>query len=204
MEVEKRVLKVDFRAVEEDGKRKFVGMPIVYDRVSENLGWFTETIAKGAASEALRSSDPRALYGHNSDSLLPLGRKSAGTLRAIETDAGVEIEVDPPDTQFARDLATAIERGDIQDMSFAFTVADDEWSTRDGKEHRTVTKIKELFDFSFVAYPAYSDTTVALRSLDAHKKDLEIKAEDRATTAEDEDLEIDLITIRTGDLHNES
>jgi HK97 family phage prohead protease len=159
---------VDFRAVGTGSKKKLVGMPIVYGKESEDMG-FIEVIQRGAARNALLTSDARALYGHNSDSLLPLGRMSAGTLRAIETERGVEIEIDPPDSQFCRDLALAIERGDIQDMSFAFSVAHDKWERRNGKDYRTITEIAELMDFSIVSYPAYSDTTVALRAMKQNK-----------------------------------
>jgi len=169
MKKEIRVLKVGFRAVGEDEDRKLVGMPIVYNKDSEDMG-FIERITPGAAKNALKKSDIRVLYGHNSESLLPLGRSSAGTLRAKDTKDGVEMEVDPPNTQFARDLMHSIDRGDIQDMSFGFTVKTDKWETVDNREIRTIEEIDELYDFSFVAYPAYPDTSVALRSLDNFKK----------------------------------
>lgn len=197
-EIEKRVLKVSFRAVKkEDGSTMFTGTPIVYDKDSEDMG-FIERISPGAAAKALKTSDPRALYGHNSDSLLPLGRMSAGTLRAVDTPSGVEIEVDPPDTQFARDLAVSIKRKDIQDMSFGFSVSDDVWETRNGKDYRDILEIDELFDFSFVAFPAYSDTTVALRSMEKHKNSESVTAPDDGVTAEDENIEIDLLTSKVG------
>lgn len=197
-EIEKRVLRVSFRAVKkDDGTTVLTGMPIVYGKDSEDMG-FIERVAIGAAKNALKTSDPRALYGHNSDSLLPLGRMSAGTLRAVDTDAGVEIEVDPPDTQFARDLAISIERGDIQDMSFGFTVKDDIWETKDGKDYRTITNIDELFDFSFVAFPAYPDTTVALRSMAEYRKTGGVTVPDDDVTVENENIEIDLLTSSVG------
>lgn len=196
--IERRILKVSFRATKkDDGSTMFTGTPIVYGKDSEDMG-FIERVATGAAKNALKTSDPRALYGHNSDSLLPLGRLSAGTLRAVDTKAGVEIEVDPPDTQFARDLAVSIERKDIQDMSFGFSVKDDIWETKDGKDYRTITKIDELFDFSFVAFPAYPDTTVALRSMAEYRKAGGAIAPDDDVTVEDENIEIDLLTSSVG------
>lgn len=188
MDRETRVLKAEVRASED--KKKLVGTAIVYERESEDIG-FVEVIKRGAATNALLKSDIRALYGHNSDSLLPLGRQSAGTLRAIETEEGVDIEVDPPDTQFARDLAQAIERGDIREMSFAFTVKEDVWGSRDGKPYREIREFDELFDVSFVAFPAYSDTTATLRQIDKMKQG--------QFTAQDDEL-IDLITRKAGGL----
>ena len=70
--------------------------------------------------------------------------------------------------------------------SFSFTVAEDEWkNNEDGTSERTIVKIRELFDVGPVTYPAYPDTTVAVRSLEAFKK----KQEDRG--AEQEENEID-------------
>ena len=182
---EKRTLKIEMRNAGES--RKLVGTAIVYESESEDMG-FIEIIERGAATEAIEKSDARALFGHNSDTLLPLGRMSAGTLDVIETRSGVDIEIDPPDTQFARDLAVAIERGDIQDMSFAFTVKDDSWETRNGKDYRVIKKFDELLDFSFVTYPAYADTSVALRNL----KDRANSNSRSVSAAEDEDIEIQL------------
>lgn len=193
-DIEKRAMKVKFEVREnEDGSKKLIGTPIVYDKISENLGWFREKIAIGAAKEALEKSDVRLLYGHNMDSILPLGRTSAGTLRAKETINGVEIEADPPDTQFARDLILAIERGDVQDMSFGFRVSDDDWSLADGEELRTIKKIDEIFDFSYVAFPAYTDTSAATRSFNLYKT-----AGKGDITTEDENLEIELLSLRAG------
>lgn len=194
MNPEKRSLKVKFEVREKDGQKKLVGMPIVYGKNSEDLGWFTESIRTGAAADALRKSDPRLLYGHNSDSLLPLARKSAGTLRDRETEFGVEIEADPPDSQFAKDLIVAIERGDVQDMSFGFTVKEDSWGIRDGKEHREIIEFDEIFDFSYVTYPAYNDTSAATRSFDKYKKERANSGAD----IEGENLEIELLSMRAG------
>lgn len=193
MKKEKRVCKVNIR--ESGEKRKLTGVPIVYGKESDDIG-FIEIIERGAAKEALEKSDIRALYGHNSDSLLPLGRTSAGTLRTTETKDGLEIEIDPPDTQFARDLSLAIERGDIQDMSFSFTVKDDKWETKDGRDYRTITKIEELFDVSFVSYPAYPDTSVAVRSLDKYKKTLQ-RQDMKDTQRRADKLKADSLKIKT-------
>jgi HK97 family phage prohead protease len=177
--------------------RKLVGMPIVYNRESEDMG-FIEIIKPGAAKRALERSDVRVIYNH-SDSLLPLGRMSAGTLRVIDTPEGVEIEVDPPDSQFGRDLMHAIERGDIQDMSFAFTVGSDQWETRNGKDYRIINEIGELFEFSYVIFPAYQDTTVALRSMGEYKTSTSDQSAMRAA-AENDDIEIELLTIKAGEM----
>lgn len=164
--IEKRIIKVELRASDKEGEPAvIIGMPIVYNRESEDMG-FIEINKKGSAKNAIGRSDARALYGHNSNSLLPIGRQSAGTLRMKDTNKGVEIEIDPPDTEFSRALMIAIERGDIAEMSYAFSIKDDIWEMRDGKEYRTIVEIQEIFDISPVAFAAFPDTTVALRGLD--------------------------------------
>lgn len=170
MEKERRAFKIEVRQAD-DGVKLLAGTPIVYNKKSEDMGFY-EYIAPGAAKEAIRSSDPRLLYGHNSDVLLPIARKKSGTLREVEDKNGVHIEADPPKkNQFVDALIESIERGDVGEMSFGFTVLDDEWKNLDTERPtRTIKKIGEIFDYSYVAFAAYNDTTVALRSLDAAKE----------------------------------
>lgn len=160
--------------IRKDGESlKLAGMPIVYGKRSEDMG-FIEYIDAGAATEALKRSDIRALYGHNSDTLLPLGRQSAKTLRAKEKGGeGVDIEIDPPKRNpFVDALIESIERGDIREMSFGFTVAKDQWEyPADIKDPvvRHIIELKEIFDVSYVTFAAYNDTTVALRKMEEHR-----------------------------------
>ena len=59
----------------------------------------------------------------------------------------------------------SIERGDITQQSFGFTIAEDSWRTSEKYgEVRTIEKIGRLFDVSPVTFPAYPDTTIALES----------------------------------------
>jgi hypothetical protein len=149
------------------------GHAAVFDSPSEMLaGCFREIIKPGAFAEALKGSDVRALFNHNPD--LILGRSSSGTLRVVEDATGLAIEIDPPDTTTGRDLQVSMKRGDIKEMSFAFTVAEDgdEW-TRDpdnsGNWTRTISKFERIYDVSPVTYPAYPETDCAVRSLDSIK-----------------------------------
>lgn len=136
----------------------------MFDSYSEEMWGFREIIKPGAFSEAIGSSDVRALINH--DPNLLLGRNKAGTLRMVEDDTGLSIEIDPPDTQAARDLLTSMSRGDIDQMSFGFTVRDAHWNdTHDGLPVRTITKIDRLFDVSVVTYPAYPATQANVRSM---------------------------------------
>lgn len=177
MEIEKRVFtntfKVEMREHEDGSETPVIrGYASVFDTLSENLGGFRETIEQGAFSEVL-DNDVRALFNH--DANLILGRTLAGTLSISEDEKGLRYEIDPPDTQVARDLLVSMKRGDVTQSSFAFTVDQDSWDEDDeGRVVRTIRKISRLFDVSPVTYPAYPDATVGLRGLDLfnqHKVD---------------------------------
>ncbi len=166
---EKEIRSFPIEIRKDDGGVKLAGRPIVYGKSSEDMGFY-EYIDAGAATKALKKSDIRALYGHNSDTLLPIGRQSAKTLRAKEVkDEGVDIEIDPPKRNpFVDALIESIERGDIREMSFGFTVAKDEWTyPKNNKEPavRHIIEFEEIFDVSYVTFAAYNDTSVALRKL---------------------------------------
>lgn len=145
--------------------QKIVGYAAKYDLSSEDLGGFREFIRPGAFQRSLDSNpDVRALIDHNPS--LILGRTVSGTLR-LETDAtGLRVVIDPPDTQYAADLMAVMARGDVSQMSFAFTTTEDSWDLVDGQRVRSLLAV-ELHDVSVVTYPAYPDTSVAVRSLQA-------------------------------------
>ena len=155
---------------------KITGYAAVFDKWSADLGGFKERIRTGAFKKAIGKSDVRGLFNH--DSNFVLGRQSNNTLTIKEDKNGLWMEIDPPDTQIIRDLVLApIKRGDITQQSFAFVVAQngDEWKNLNGEKPdepatRTITEVDELFDVSPVTYPAYPDTSVALRSMDKAKE----------------------------------
>ena len=149
--------------------KKIVGYAAVFDKPSEDMG-FIEYIRKGAFHKAISKSDARALFNHDTDTL-PLGRQSAGTLILREDDNGLYYEIIPPDTQSARDLMTSIDRGDVRESSYGFTVAVDEWDFTDPKvTKRTIIEIEEVFDVSPVVFAAFNDTSVALRKMEEKRK----------------------------------
>ena len=165
--IEKRVLKVEYRVTKNDDGSlpKIEGYAAVFDKDSEYMG-FIERIAPGAFKGALKVSDARALFNH--DSNIVLGRQSSGTLRLVEDKTGLHMSVDPPDTQLVRDMVmTPIERGDVTEQSFGFSIEADEWKNLDKDVPiRTITKIERIYDVSPVTFPAYPDTNVALRSME--------------------------------------
>jgi hypothetical protein len=153
---ELRVKRADSGAITIDG------YAAVFNSLSEDLGGFREQILPGAFTGCLKNEpDVRCLFNHNESRIL--GRTKSGTLTLDEDDRGLHYACDLPDTQYARDLATSIERGDIDQCSFGFYCLDDDWAMMDETPVRSV-KSAELFDVSPVTYPAYPDTEVSMRS----------------------------------------
>ena len=123
MELERRVIPLEGVRVERrDGSApKITGHAAVFDQLSEDLGGFRERILPGAFLEAIEKDDVRALFNHDSNYIL--GRNRAGTLRLAEDARGLAIEIDAPSTPTINDLVLApIERGDVTQMSFGFSV----------------------------------------------------------------------------------
>lgn len=156
--IERRAFPLEVREVNPE-KRAIIGHAAVFDTITD-LGWFKERVAKGAFAESIKQDDIRALFNH--DPNIVLGRNKAGTLRLYEDDKGLAVEIDLPDTQWARDLRVSMERGDINQMSFGFEVIDASWDTVNGEEVRTLKRVK-LWDVSPVTFPAYPTTDASLR-----------------------------------------
>lgn len=166
MTIERRTLAVDGLEVRAEGEsQKIVGHAAVFNRLSDPIrGRFKERISPGAFARAIsEQQDVRALVNH--DPSLVLGRTKAGTLRMSEDSTGLLVEIDPPDTSYSRDLMESIRRGDIDQMSFGFTVVEETWTRgKDGDLDIRELRDVDLFDVSPVTYPAYPDTDVAVRS----------------------------------------
>lgn len=163
MSLEKRARPIEKRA---DEGRKVGGYAAVFNSEADIGGYFREIIAPGAFTETIKG-DVRALIDHDSGRVI--GRTTAGTLRLAEDDTGLAIEIDLPDTGDGRDLATLIERGDVSGMSFGFVVTKEEWDETGDVPVRTI-KAVDLMEVSVVAFPAYDDTSIAMRSLDDARK----------------------------------
>jgi HK97 family phage prohead protease len=135
------------------------GYAAVFDSPSEPLPW-TEFVKRGAFTKTLKDgADVRLLIDHEG---IPLARTKSGTLSLIEDERGlfVEADLDPSNPDAAR-VISAMRRGDMNQMSFAFRTIKDAWakdrSTRDLKE-------VQLYDVSIVTFPAYEETVAELRS----------------------------------------
>jgi uncharacterized protein len=166
-EKETRAFPISEIRVEGDKKPKIVGYASVFNQMSEDLGGFKEVVKPGAFAKTIKESDIRALMNHDPNYVL--GRKKNGTLTLAEDEHGLRISIDPPDTSYARDLCRCIERGDIDQMSFGFKTIKDDWHTEDGQNVRELRECR-LLDVSCVTYPAYPQTSIAMRSLEAFQK----------------------------------
>lgn len=163
-QIERRFVASPIEVRKADEKKKVGGYAARFGSVYD-LGWFTEEIAPGAFDGA-DTSDVVALFNH--DPNLPLGRNTAGTLRLSVDADGLGYEIDLPDSPNGENVRVAIERGDVLQSSWGFTIEKDEWNMRGGKEHRTIKKVRRVVDVSPVTFPANPDTNVAKRSRDAN------------------------------------
>ena len=152
----------------DDDKRTLEGYASIFNTPAD-LGSFSEVIVSGAFTRALNEGqDVRALVEH--DPARIIGRTKNNTLELREDEKGLFTRIELPDTSVGRDLAALVERGDIDAMSFGFTVRSDRWERSEGKNVRYIEDV-DLFDISAVSFPAYPDTSIALRSMPEDKPD---------------------------------
>lgn len=167
---------IEFRAVEVGGfeagdvddegfARSFSGYAAVFNSPSEPLP-FVETIAPGAFKRSLNSGrEVRAFVNHNSDS--PLATTKNNSLRLVEDERGLRVDMTLPDTTAGRDLSVLLREGVVHSMSFGFAVprGGDVWS-EDGQARELREVI--LYEVSVVTgFPAYAATEGAnVRSID--------------------------------------
>lgn len=160
MQVEKRA----------DEAEKLVGYAAVFDQETDIGGYFREVVKRGAFAEAISRDDIHALFNH--DYAHVIGRKKAGTLEIAEDDHGLRVAITPPDTQTARDLVANIRAGNIDQMSFAFSMEGGKqtWDETGETPLRVIERVGELFEVSVVPRGAYPTTEIGLRALDQHRK----------------------------------
>lgn len=161
----------------------FTGYASVFNKgygVRDQRGQYTETIKPGAFKKTLQEQDDvRFLVNHDG---IPLARTSSGTLELEEDDYGlfVKAELDPSNPTVA-EIASAMKRGDLNEMSFAFAAIRDDFDARE--ENREVTEAR-LFDVSVVTYPANPWAGAKLRGVELdnlHKELVEARNGEQAT-----------------------
>ena len=162
----------------EDGTMRLRGYAAVFNEDSVPLP-FIETIAPGAFRKTLSETpDVRLLINHSG---LPLARTKNGTLSLTEDDRGLYMDAIIADTSEGRDLYKLVERGDIDQMSFAFRVIRQKYN--DDRSQRILTEVSLADgDVSVVTYPAYPTTSVEAR--EALRKAIDAVKEGREVTGE--------------------
>lgn len=123
------------------------------------MGW-TERIAPGAFTKALAENDDvRFLVNHDG---LPLARTKSHTLLLEQDDLGLRMEANlDPANPTVTELTSALRRGDVDQMSFAFSVTRQEWN--DDYTDRTIREVR-LYDVAAVTYPANPATIIGVRA----------------------------------------
>lgn len=169
--LETRINQVDYEIVDSNEGMRFEGYAAIFDSDSRPLpgsnrgGVFTERIAPGAFLRSLKSrNDIKLLWNHDTSEVL--GSTRAGTMKLVEDERGLKVMATLPNTTRGRDAAELLRRGDVDAMSFGFTVpkGGDDWNAN-GTE-RTLREVM-LHEVSLVAFPAYEDTagTATVRGL---------------------------------------
>ena len=162
--IEFQIRAADPGGVEDIGKMIVEGRAIVFEQETVLFSMdgvdYKEVIDRNALAECDMRDVPFK-YNH-SDNVMIMGRTRNKTLQLTADDQGLMIRCELADTTAGRDLHTLIKRGDIDKMSFAFTVSEESYN-KDAHMWR-VQKIKRIYDVSAVDLPAYDSTSISARS----------------------------------------
>lgn len=176
------------------------GHAAVFGQKTIICGLWEETIARGAFD---KTDFTDVLFCINHDmSKIPLARSrnnnANSTLQLNIDDQGLDTRavLDTENNTEARALYSAISRGDMNGMSFIFSVRDDDWKDKDtDMPKRTITDIAKVYEVSAVSFPAYAGTDISARNAtalesakqvleNARKRELESSNEQRSNELE--------------------
>lgn len=164
-----RTFECEVRSEQDEEHGTYVsGRPIVFGDIYDR-GLFDETIDPGALDET-DLKDVRFLVNHNKD-MIPLARSrnnNANSTMQLEKDENglnIRANLDTENNPTAKELYSAIGRGDVTGMSFMFTVSSESWENLDTDyPRRHITGVDKVFEVSAVTFPAYSATTIDVRA----------------------------------------
>lgn len=166
--IERRFLNLDVRAKQEDGKRFIEGLAAVFNQETVIGSWFREMVEPGAFKRVLAEKpDVIAAYNHNWE--MVLARTTNGTLELEETEEGLKYraEINESDPE-ALSVYAKVERGDVPQASFAFTVRAESWVSppANSKELplRKITEVDQLYDVGPCPFGAYPQASAQARS----------------------------------------
>lgn len=168
---ELRAYTCELRAEQNEENGTYItGRPIVYGQRTD-LGYYDEIIEPGALDGAdLR--DVALLVNHIQD-MVPLARSrrnnANSTMQLSPVEGGLDIRanLDIENNPTAAETYSAVQRGDMDGMSFRFWVKRESWEELDS-EHpvRHINEIEAVSEVSVVTYPAYKDTYVGVEARD--------------------------------------
>jgi HK97 family phage prohead protease len=192
-ELERRSYTFEVRAENTERGHVITGRPVVYNSRTD-LGLFDEIIEAGALDHT-DLTDVRFMVNHDT-SKIPLARSrrnngNSTMLLTVDSEGlGIRVDLDTENNADARALYSAVERGDVDGMSFAMAVRGDKWDDLTS-EHptRRVTDISKVVEVSAVTFPAYTATTIDARSKEALDNARAQAALDSAKAAEGDTLD---------------
>ena len=198
-ELIRRNYEFDCRAEEDDERGSvLIGRPIVFDSRTDIGGWFEEVIQRGAL-DTTDLTDVRFLVNHDM-SKIPLARSRKNsinsTMRLTVDEDGLFMRVvlDTENNSEARNLYSAVQRGDITGMSFMFSVDGEEWENlQSDYPLRKITSIGSVVEVSAVTFPAYESTEINARdrdALDNARGAVETARANAVETAKNDELEL--------------
>ncbi len=158
----------------QNSPKKLSGYAIVWNTPSKDLGGFKEVVSP----DALKGVDlSNVLMLNDHDYTQVLASVKAGTLKLTPDDKGLHFDATLPDTTTANDVFANVKAGNLDSCSFSFDVDDgsDKWEKDDqGNITRTINQIKDLFDVSVVAVPAYDSTNVNTDSNSSNNQNVNV------------------------------
>ena len=167
---EVRFAPIELRTEQEnEGAAYIEGYPIVFNQETD-MGEWREVIDPSTVSDEKMLRDVALMVGHDFGSIpLAHSRRNNGNgtmqLTAAEEGVFMRAALDVEGNPKAKEAYSAVKRGDLSGMSFAFTVNEERWEDLDtDKPLRRITGFGRIFEVSLVAFPAYSGTSVQAAS----------------------------------------
>lgn len=181
-ENKKEIRNATYQVISDEEKRTVEGYALLFDTQSDALP-FDEVIERGALDGVIAKSDVFALLNHSqSRGVLARSKKGSGSLTLSLDSKGLKYRFEAPKTALGDELLENIKRGEVDESSFAFTVAQDKWEKKsDGGWKRTIQKIEEIYDVSPVYNAAYSATSVYTRGKEQAEEELRKQQEKEQT-----------------------
>lgn len=193
----------EVRAANDEERGNYItGQPIVFGDMYDVGGMFGETIDEGAL-ENTNLKDVRFLVNHNF-SMIPLARSrnnnanSTMQLEKVQGGLNIRANLDTENNATAKELYSAVGRGDISGMSFAFLVDGETWENLDSDYPiRHITSISSVFEVSAVTAPAYEATSIEARSdVEALENAKTLLENERQKQAEERKAKTDELEMR--------